>query len=418
MTALDSNGLDRIKVLISAYACEPGVGSEQEVGWKWAQIMSKHHDVTVLTRSNSRPVIDRWLSANPECNPMKFNYLDGGPFSLWLKKHVPGGVYLYYIYWQLLARRWLRSEPDPDRWNLVHHVTFASFRMPVGAVGTRNIWGPVGGAETANMRLLEGHGTLLGRIRERLRNAATKLSGHVLRYSSPIKKDNGIALASTPATLSLLEKNGIPSMLMPTIGHDFSPPSEGVNSPSNGKLRILYVGRLHLLKGIHLLLRALPALDQTAYELTLVGSGPELERLRHDCIELGISDNITFYGQVPRGMLPELYERHDLLAAPSLYESGGMAILEAFAHGLPAIVMDCGGPALTVSENCGFKIAANMEKSETIDAISSALNTYINDRNTLREHGSNARLRAQEHYDWSAKEKHMSKIYRELAEKP
>ena len=53
----------RLKVLISAYACEPGKGSEPEVGWQWALQMARHHDVTVLTRANNRQAIEPAIEA-------------------------------------------------------------------------------------------------------------------------------------------------------------------------------------------------------------------------------------------------------------------------------------------------------------------------------------------------------------------
>ena len=51
----------RLRVLISAYACEPGKGSEPEVGWQWALQMARFHDVTVLTRTNNREAIEKEL---------------------------------------------------------------------------------------------------------------------------------------------------------------------------------------------------------------------------------------------------------------------------------------------------------------------------------------------------------------------
>ena len=44
----------RLNVLLSAYACEPGQGSEPEVGWQWALNLAKFHEVTVITRANNR----------------------------------------------------------------------------------------------------------------------------------------------------------------------------------------------------------------------------------------------------------------------------------------------------------------------------------------------------------------------------
>ena len=56
----------RLKVLMSAYACEPGKGSEPGVGWTVAREMARHHDIWVITRANNRPVIEAELARNPQ----------------------------------------------------------------------------------------------------------------------------------------------------------------------------------------------------------------------------------------------------------------------------------------------------------------------------------------------------------------
>jgi len=52
---------DRLKVFISAYACEPNKGSEPAVGWQLALHMARFHDVTVLTRANNQENIEKAL---------------------------------------------------------------------------------------------------------------------------------------------------------------------------------------------------------------------------------------------------------------------------------------------------------------------------------------------------------------------
>ena len=44
-----------MKILLSAYACEPNKGSEPEVGWKWAiNLVKAGHEVYVVTRLNNK----------------------------------------------------------------------------------------------------------------------------------------------------------------------------------------------------------------------------------------------------------------------------------------------------------------------------------------------------------------------------
>ena len=61
--------MKRLKVLISAYACESGKGSESGVGWNMVSEMAKYHDIWVMTRANNRPVIEAEQAKNPVLGP-------------------------------------------------------------------------------------------------------------------------------------------------------------------------------------------------------------------------------------------------------------------------------------------------------------------------------------------------------------
>ena len=60
-----------MKVLMSAYACEPGKGSEPAVGWNWALQAARRHEVWVLTRGN-----------NPRSNRGRASGVASGKFAL------------------------------------------------------------------------------------------------------------------------------------------------------------------------------------------------------------------------------------------------------------------------------------------------------------------------------------------------
>ena len=63
-----------MRVLVSAYACEPGKGSEPGVGWNWARMIAQDHETWVLTRSNNRAPIEAALAADPQPN-LRFIYV-------------------------------------------------------------------------------------------------------------------------------------------------------------------------------------------------------------------------------------------------------------------------------------------------------------------------------------------------------
>ena len=405
----------RPRVLMLAFACEPDEGSEPEVGWKWANVMAESCDITVVTQAKNRERIEQWCRAHPEEHAVLFSYLELGPVWRWLKKRMPGGMYVYYTAWQWRLRGHVAAMLRERPYDLLHHVTFASFRMPVWVAGLPVVWGPVGGAETAPMHLLKGHGTLLGRTRERFRNLNTWLAGKLVRLWEPSRRSGGIALASTPATAGLLSRNGIPCLSMPTIGYDgeIDFVNRGrVAQMQDTPLRLLYVGRLHLLKGMHLLLEAMARVEKHSVRLTLVGDGAERVRLESLAGQLGIADLVSFRGFVPRRELGGVFSSHDVLVAPSLYESGGLSVLEGFAHCLPAIVLDCGGHALSVDDSCGRKIPTSGSYEETVSALADAIRQYVSDPQLALRHGAAAKQRLLEQYAWPAKKERMLTVYR------
>ncbi len=143
-----------MKVLISAYACEPNKGSEPGVGWNWARAAAAQHDVWVLTRSNNRTPW-RLRSSHEPTPSLHFVYLDLPP---WLRfwKRGRHGVRLYYNLWQLAAGTKARRMHAERQFDVVHHVTFANAWLPALVCSTPApfVLGPVSGGQSVPLRLL------------------------------------------------------------------------------------------------------------------------------------------------------------------------------------------------------------------------------------------------------------------------
>lgn len=102
------------------------------------------------------------------------------------------------------------------------------------------------------------------------------------------------------------------------------------------------VGRLHPVKGFDALIAgAAPHLRDGA-QLLLVGTGPERQRLEERARSVGVTDRLSLAGE--RSDVARLLAAMDVYAAPSREETFGLAVLEALAAGLPAVVGQC--PAL------------------------------------------------------------------------
>ena len=64
-----------MRVLLSAYSCQPGKGSEPGIGWNWAMQIARFHEVWVLTRAANRQAVEAALRANGPAN-LRFAYYD------------------------------------------------------------------------------------------------------------------------------------------------------------------------------------------------------------------------------------------------------------------------------------------------------------------------------------------------------
>ena len=66
-----------------------------------------------------------------------------------IKKYVPGGIYIYYYLWQYFMYHKVKNENFVKKIDIVHHLTFGVFRIPsfLWKLNKKFIFGPVGGHE-------------------------------------------------------------------------------------------------------------------------------------------------------------------------------------------------------------------------------------------------------------------------------
>jgi hypothetical protein len=74
-----------LKILVSAYACEPRKGSEPGSGWNWVRQIGRFEECWVITRLSNREEIDTELAVNP-MSQVHFVYYDLPPWARVWKK--------------------------------------------------------------------------------------------------------------------------------------------------------------------------------------------------------------------------------------------------------------------------------------------------------------------------------------------
>jgi glycosyltransferase involved in cell wall biosynthesis len=401
----------RLKVLISAYACEPGKGSEPEVGWQWALQMSRFHEVTILTRANNRPSIEAGLSRITGPKP-RFVYLDLDPLLLQCKARLRMHR-SYYVLWQRHAQKVVATMLRQQKFDLLHHVTFATFRHPtaIWGHGIPCIWGPVGGVESIPAALLpwRNPGPLFSEIVRNFDNLVQTATLGVLRQRA---KQSALVLVSTRLMQEAFGDLGIATKLTPTIGlhtSDFPIPPRTVR---RGPLRLLYVGNLIPLKGLDFALEALRA-SGTDARLTLIGSGAFGKNLEALSVNLGLKDRVEFRGRLPRDQALAAYKDFDVCLFPSLHDSGGYAVIEAMCNAMPTICLAVGGPDTAIRDGCGISVPLG-SRAAVVAGLAEAIRSYDQDRERIMNDGATARRSVEENYDWEHKGKRMNEFYQEV----
>jgi phosphatidylinositol alpha-mannosyltransferase len=120
--------------------------------------------------------------------------------------------------------------------------------------------------------------------------------------------------------------------------HFFNPNQNKIRRFKDGKINLLFVGRIEERKGLIYLLKAFLILKKRYQNLRLIvaGEGPEMGKCQKFVREKKLKD-VVFLGNVEK-QLPNLYSTCDIFCAPSIFgESFGLVILEAMASGKPFV---------------------------------------------------------------------------------
>ena len=118
---------------------------------------------------------------------------------------------------------------------------------------------------------------------------------------------------------------------------DNSPP---LQRPVSDSLRMLFVGRLSKQKNLDTFLLGISKLPECIKEnvvFTIVGEGPEKQKLENLVKKIGISGRVSFHAWMERKDLKSVYAAHTFSVAPSLDEGMSNSVLESIACGCPVL---------------------------------------------------------------------------------
>jgi glycosyltransferase involved in cell wall biosynthesis len=366
-----------MKILMSALACEPGNGSELEVGFRALLAAASRHEVWVLTNSATVPVVRRAIEGFPWADRV---HLEGIYFDVSdeMYSHLTApGFHRYYDRWQRKAGRRAVELARVVDFDVVHHVTLAASwtRAGVTRVAKPLVWGPVGGAVEPPRSLFAELGWR-GLLDEAARTAARRL---LVRFG-PARSTQAravVTFAQNSATLRVLRTHGRAQVLSNATAVDV----QGVDLTGLRRTDIVFAARLLPWKGGRLAVRALRYVRHPGAVLRLFGDGPERGRIAAAAQKWGVSDRVRFEGRVPRDELLRQIATGGVFLHPAFHDEAGLAVAEALSLGTPVVCLDRGGPSELLCHWPDAKAEAVRPESpeQTARALAAAIDRFLSD---------------------------------------
>ncbi len=308
-----------------------------------------------------------------------------------------------FYQWRI-ARKLVKSK----KIDVVHEPAPVSATQPSAmfALGLPVIIGPMNGG----MQFPEAFSHMAGRS-EKIVYKLIPIFSTVYNILIPGKFFADLLLVANKRTLSSLPKLRRGRVVELVENGTFTTKNEPQLSKKKNHLNVIFVGRLIDLKAIDIAIDAI-SLSATNAKLTIVGDGPEKNKLEAYALEKNIK-NIEFVGRVPHAQVNDYYDKADIFILPSVRECGGAVVLEAMSRGLPVIATNWGGPMDYITEETGYLVDPTsreymmLEFARIIDLLSE--NPKM--RYTI---GMAAITRIKDHFLWDKKTKKMIEFYKEV----
>lgn len=177
-----------------------------------------------------------------------------------------------------------------------------------------------------------------------------------------------------------------------------------------GEIVVLFVGRIVPHKGIEYVIGSSNSTDA---KYLIVGDGPLREKLERTVAQRGLQ-NVVFTGKVPNARLPEYYAAGDIFVLPSIarLEAFGIVALEAMATGKPVIITNIPGVREIITDGIEGLVVEPMNA----EALAAQINKLADDKGLRLTMGANSRKNTVERFSWSKIVNDIEHIYKEMIE--
>lgn len=240
-------------------------------------------------------------------------------------------------------------------------------------------------------------------------------------FASQVRQYEGIWTCSKDFARQMRHDLGITGEIGISYGgvwlEEFSPDSEAaLPFPETGHKKVLFMGRMDPERGCHNLLTALPWVLEAHpdTDVHIVGGGEAHfnygEALWCLAVHLGIEDNVTFWGQIPRARVKHYLTQCDVFVCPYIAtEPGSITPVLAMACSKPLVASDVGINPELVTPQTGVLY----HRCDT-RALAEGLNYLLDDDERRIRMGANARRLIEQKFTWPERAREVVRLCRAM----
>lgn len=406
-----------LKILINAYACSPGMGSEPGMAWNWVSNLAKFCELYIITEGEFREKIEEVVPTLEHGNNMHFYY---NPVSEAIRKMCwnqgDWRFYKYYREWQWKTYLMAKDICSKEKIDVLHQLNMIGFREP-GYLwklskenGVSFVWGPIGGLKQFPTAYLQGAGLKM-KLFNRLKNI---LNIWQLKHDKRVNeafRTAKLLVSSIPDSYHAIKKyKGKESIIIPETGCFLS---EGIPTDrfDEKEFHIMWVGKFDFRKQLPLALRAVAISDNPNIVLDIYGSGSDenIASVKNLIDSLGITDKVVWHGNQPNDVVMNAMRKSQLFFFTSVSEDTSTVVLEAVSNRLPVLCFNACGMAAVIDDKVGRKVSLSNPIQSAKD-FARLINELEYDRTLLKRMSENCKQRQLE-LSWEEKAKTMVKWY-------
>lgn len=406
-----------LKILINAYACSPGMGSEPGMAWNWVSNLAKFCELYIITEGEFREKIEEVVPTLEQGKNMHFYYnLVSEEIRKMCWNQGDWRFYKYYREWQWKTYLMAKEICSSEHIDVLHQLNMIGFREPgyLWKLSKENgvpfVWGPVDAKDKFPVAYLDG-ASIKTKLFMRLKNF---LTGIQLRYSGRVLKAahqaSVVFSASSNSQRSFKKYMRIDSPLLNETGC-YVQEHPVTDKSKKETFDVLWVGKMDFRKQLALALQTMTSIGNNKFRLHIVGGG-DSAFYQQMAEGLGIADQCVWHGAVSHDEVQKLMQASDVFFFTSVAEGTPHVVLEAIGNNLPVVCFDTCGQGDAVNDKVGRKVNLSNPAQSAAD-FAKLLNDLEHDRTLLKQLSENCKQRQTE-LSWEEKARTMVEWYEKV----